>query len=154
MSKALIAKPYSVASLPNGTAVSPIVAQEEAPNALPCLPDAFDSNCTSPDQIAHGLVDFIRYPYSRQLAGTPEPREQDRIASVGLNTIAGAAWRVCRRDNLTHMAGCVDLTIEAVATGARFVDNMQFAISIAELLEHPSDGIGSVCDAAIEAAIT
>jgi hypothetical protein len=118
------------------------------------LPDVFDSNLAAPDQIAHGLVDFIGYPYSRQFAGTPEPREQDRIASVGLNTIAGSAWCVCWRDNLTHMAGCVDLTIQAVPTGACFVEDMQFAISIAELLEDPGDGIRSVRDAAIEAHIT
>ena len=83
-----------------------------------------------------------------------EPREQDRIASVGLNTIAGSAWCVCWRDNLTHVAGSVDLTIEAVPTGSCFADDMQFAISIAELLKHPGDGIDSVSDAAIEAHIT
>jgi hypothetical protein len=52
------------------------------------------------------------------------------------------------------MAGCVDLTIEAVPAGARFVDDMQFAISIAELLEHPGDSIAIVSDAAVEAHIT
>jgi hypothetical protein len=52
------------------------------------------------------------------------------------------------------MAGCVDLTIEAVPTGSCFVEDMQFAVSIAELLEKPGDGIRSVRDAAIEAHIT
>jgi hypothetical protein len=141
-------------SIPNGPAISPIVAQKEAPNALPCLPDIFDTDRTRPDEIAHSLVGFVWHPYRCELASAREPRQQDRIASVGLDAIAGPARSVRRRDDLTHMASCVDLTVQAVPTWACFVHDVQFAVPIAKLLEHASHGIRGVADPAVETHIT
>jgi hypothetical protein len=52
------------------------------------------------------------------------------------------------------MASCVDLTVQAVPTSACFVHDMQFAVSIAKLLEHARDGIRGVADPAVETHIT
>jgi hypothetical protein len=65
MVEALITEPDPMTSLPNGSDISPAVAQEKALNALTCLSDRFDSDLTGPDEIAHRLVGLVGNPRMR-----------------------------------------------------------------------------------------
>ncbi|HEY7246860.1 MAG TPA: hypothetical protein VH678_23545 [Xanthobacteraceae bacterium] len=88
MVKALITEPDLMTSLPSGSNISPVVAQEKALNASRCLSDRFDSDLRGPDQIAHRLVGLVGNPYGGKFASAREPRQQNRIASVSLDAIA------------------------------------------------------------------
>jgi hypothetical protein len=86
-------------------------------------------------------VGLVGNPYGGEFASAREPRQQNRIASVSLDAITSTPWRVRRRDHCTDMACAVDLPIQTVTAGACFVDHVQLAIPLGDLLQHRGNGI-------------
>jgi len=153
MVKALITEPDPMTSLPNSSDISPPMAQERALNALTCLPDRFDSDLTSPNEITHRFMALVGNPYGGEFASPREPRQLNRIASGSLDAIASTPWRVRRRDDSTDMACVVDLPIQTVTAGACFLDHVQLAIPLGNPLQRRGNGIRSVADPAVETHI-
>lgn len=68
-----------------------------------------------PCQIAHRFVTSVRHPDRRQLIGTQQLRQAERIAPVGLHLVAPPLWNQRGRHHHTFEAKTVDLPVQSVA---------------------------------------
>ena len=78
-----------------------------------------------PTEIAERFVVDRRHVDARQIARAEQPREFDRIASVGLHLVAGLLRNQRRRDDLTGEPLAGQVAIEGVAARAGLVGKHQ-----------------------------
>ncbi|WP_245454722.1 MULTISPECIES: hypothetical protein [unclassified Mesorhizobium] len=64
------------------------MAQEERKQLLAFAAQVVCRCFPGPDQIADSLVDYVRHPHFGQFARPMQPRQSDRVPSVGFDALA------------------------------------------------------------------
>jgi hypothetical protein len=127
------------------------VAQEKALELLPRPAYRLHRRRARPDQVAHRLMHRIGNPHGGQLAGTMQPGQRDCIAPVRLHPVAGPAGDQRGRHHRAVVAKSGDLPVQAVATRAGLVADLEPAVLAGQPLDQAPHRIRLVGDLAMKA---
>jgi len=94
MIEVLIAEPNAVLLFPDGADIAAAMAQEKALDAPTDLAHVFRCGIVSANEITHRLIRFVWYPHGREFARARSAGERHGIASIRLDAVARASWRV------------------------------------------------------------
>ena len=125
--KFLLLQPTEMGLRPPGLpAIDPAMTQQEGPQTLPGLQLHRLHVFPCAGQVAHRLLVRSRYPYPGELTGAVQARKCHRVAAIRLDPIPGLARDQARRHDLAVVAGLANLSVNAVAARARFIDEAQY----------------------------
>jgi hypothetical protein len=108
----------------------------------------------SPDQVADGLVNHVRYPHPGQLARPVQPCQRNCIPPVRLDPLARPLRDQRRCDHHAVVAEVPDLPAQPIARRPGLEADVQPAIALAELLDYLLDRRGLVLDLAEKPDLT
>ena len=111
----------------------PTMAQKEGEKVLAFLAQILARCGPNPHQIAHRFIDRVRNPNPVQFARPQQPRQSDRVASVGLDALACALGDQRRRNDIAAVAERNDLPVKSVAGRAGFIAEMQARMLLLQL---------------------
>jgi hypothetical protein len=97
------------------------MAQQKGEQLLAFATQIVRCRLARPDEIAHRLVNRVRHPHPRQLAGPMQPRQRHRIAPVGLDPLSWPLWDQRRSDHQAGLPESPDLPIQPVSGRPRFL---------------------------------
>jgi hypothetical protein len=93
----------------------------------------------SPDQVAKSLVGLVGYPDRREVPAAQQPGQLGRIASVGLDPVAGLDGDQRGRDDHACDAHGSQLTMEGVAGWTGFIGDTDLNLCSPKSLEELAD---------------
>ena len=86
----------------------PTMTKQERQQLLTFLAQIRGRCLARPHEVTHRLVDRIRHPDRRQLAGAKQPRQRHGVTAVGLDPLAGLPWDQRGRDNRAVVTQSLD----------------------------------------------
>jgi hypothetical protein len=99
-----------------------------------------------PDQITHRLVGAIWHPYGGQFAGPMQLRQHQRVAAVGLDTIACLHRDQRRRCHSAVVAETGELPVQPIAARAGLITEAHAPATLAQLHRQFGDVFGAIRD--------
>ncbi len=122
--------------------IDPVVPQQKALQPLPCRAQVLYRRGPGPDQVTHRLVRRLGNSNRGQLARPVQPGQTHRVASVGLDMIAGPGRDQRRGHHHAVLPEPGDLTVNAIATGALWLLNTSPVAEIHGFRSGSRDGYG------------
>src|SRR5512144_3076477 len=117
----------------------PTMTKQERQQLLSFLAQIRCRCLARPAEVTNRLVDGIRHPDRRQLAGAKQPRKRHCVTPVGLDPLAGLAWDQRGRDNRAVMTQSLNLAVQPVPRWTSFVADMQRRITLRQLADQLLD---------------
>ncbi len=135
-------KPAPVAAAPAllGHGIVAVLAQHEAVDLLPDTYPCAHCGVTRTDEIAHRFVLDIAHPDRREITGTEPRGQQDRVAAIVLDAIAGLLRDKRWRDHVALKAALSDVPVQRVTTRARLVAKAKLVASLSQTIDQLVEG--------------
>jgi hypothetical protein len=120
--------------------VDPSVAQHHRRDRLALATQVVHRGLAGADQFPDGLVPLVGDPDRRELAGSMQAGQLRGVPPVGFHPVARLARDERGRDHRAAVAHRDQLPVEPVARRPSFVAEMQPAMALGELGNHPAHG--------------
>src|SRR5689334_6998218 len=124
-----IAKPHLVTVAPGLPVIPEIIAQQEMLDPDASTPLIYAGCMSGTHEIAQGLMQAVRHPNERELAGTQQPGQRCRITGVILDSVP----RLARRERWSADTGSESefsqLSLNIIATASRLIHKLSTPMS-------------------------
>ena len=124
--------------------IDPSLPEQKRAKPLPNLPLIVHGVFAGPNQIPKRLIIRLRYGNRREFPGTVQARQQQGVATVGLDAIGRLARHARGRDHDAAKPAVPELTNQAVSARTRLMANGEIR-RLAELRQCLGDRANPMC---------